>query len=215
VHESPASVLVARLCMVIDLDLDLVSAPVAPAGPAAPAATPQLPLQGRDAGGPTKGYSLAGKTAARFYLDCIDKGGILPTLDGKYILRMFKAMSSEAERGVLYATPREEGAAHSIINVQGAGELRSRELLDRESCARARPCLWPRPLSPGCQGAEGCLSCSVRSRGDGVCRVEVLCCPLYATPPLLWSDDGRGWLVGWLVEVQSFSTPHQSAWVRA
>jgi hypothetical protein len=35
--------------------------------------------------------------------------------------------------------------------------------------------------------------------------VEVLCCPHTPRLRLLWLDDSRGWLVGWLVEVQSFS----------
>jgi uncharacterized protein YbaR (Trm112 family) len=36
--------------------------------------------------------------------------------------------------------------------------------------------------------------------------VEVLCCPHTPRLRLLWLDDSRGWLVGWLVEVQSFSS---------
>jgi hypothetical protein len=89
---------------------------------------PQMPMQRHDAGGASSDkitYSYTGKTAARFYYDCMDMySGNCATLadsqrqsDAEYVFKLINSMASPSERAVLMQKlpERNDATCHRIV----------------------------------------------------------------------------------------------------
>lgn len=113
--------------------------PVAPTPPpVAPTPPPVTPLQRRDAGGTGAAEYDTKVTAARFFLDCMEKGGVVEGLnlnsqrvsDARVVLGVFKAMATAAERELLLLQPPDRDEAHCQRTCKQLADLVKRRIAE-------------------------------------------------------------------------------------
>ena len=112
------------------------AAPTPP--PVAPTPPPVTPLQRRDAGGTGAAEYDTKVTAARFFLDCMEKGGVVEGLnlnsqrvsDARVVLGVFKAMATAAERELLLLQPPDRDEAHCQRTCKQLADLVKRRIAE-------------------------------------------------------------------------------------